>query len=587
MPSVAPGVVALWHVVKGGRSSFTRRDWLDPSVVLTLVAGVFLSAAAIAGYSKNLGFVSQHVLLASSGPVAELYGRADSFSNSLLFWLRATQNSFFLPSVFLAVALICALGSVRHFVSPHVTADHATTCCASAVVQISIVLTVFSLNANREVRFLLPLLPYVSLLVSWGATRLDARRATIAVMVMCLVQFTAVHGESLRFTSRNLPFVAPIRDDREARTVDAIVSRTCPDSRAQGEGHVDRYWNIVGDSRPWLNENTLGYAASKKFAIEHRVRCAYTGIAGYFDADVNAGWNRVLSLKPHYYVATDPDIYPVPDDKVSQALDKLNLPLLNKVETSGSFALEPVLREDPGVMIFRQQNPGQQFSHARASAAAESSAVAEAGLPVARGALFGRNFELLGALMTPATEGMELKLAWRCVRATVLDRNVAVHFVDDSGKILAQADFPQDVGRAPGYARRMGGSRSCTRRETRWSPQRGDCTVRTGTGHVDHRSRPAGLGAAPAAATARQVPGGNKGEQIETWLRPHRADSIRRQLCRIRQVLKSDGAAPSNLQPGWRRGISAPITPFNSANWTPRSLPSVPAFRDRLAATSR
>jgi hypothetical protein len=43
---------------------------------------------------------------------------------------------------------------------------------------------------------------------------------------------------------------------------------------------------------------------------------------------------------------------------------------------------------------------------------------------------------------------MELKLAWRCVRAAVLDRNVAVHFVDDSGKILAQSDFPQDVGRA-------------------------------------------------------------------------------------------------------------------------------------------
>jgi len=446
---VVPGVVALWHVVKGGRSLFTRRDWLDPSVVLTLVAGVFLSAAAIAWYSKNLGFVSQHVSLASSGPVAELYGRADSFSNSLLFWLRATQNSFFLPSVFLAVALICALGSVRHFVSPHVTADHATTCCASAVVQISIVLTVFSLNANREVRFLLALLPYVSLVVSWAATQLDARPATIAVIVMCLVQFTAVHSESLRVTSRNLPFVAPIRDDREARTVDAIVSRTCSDPRAQGEGHVDRYWNIVGDSRPWLNENTLGYVAAKKFAIEDRVRCAYTGIAGYFDADVNAGWNRVLSLDPHYYVATDPDIYPVPDDKVSQAIDKLNISLLNKVETSGSFAPEPVLRDDPGVMIFRRENSRKQFSHAEASAVTEASAVAEAGLPAARGALFGRHFELLGALMTPATGGMELKLAWRCVAAAVLDRLVAVHFVDDTGKILAQADFPQDAGRAP------------------------------------------------------------------------------------------------------------------------------------------
>jgi hypothetical protein len=107
-----------------------------------------------------------------------------------------------------------------------------------------------------------------------------------------------------------------------------------------------------------------------------------------------------------------------------------------------------VLREDPGVMIFRQENRGNS-SVTRSIGRAEASAVAEAGLPVARGALFGRHFELLGALMTSATEGMELKLAWRCVSAAVLDRNVAVHFVDDSGKILAQADFPQDVGRAP------------------------------------------------------------------------------------------------------------------------------------------
>ena len=231
--------------------------------------------------------------------------------------------------------------------------------------------------------------------------------------------------------------------------MDAIVSKTCADPGARGEGHVDRYWNVVGDSRPWFNENTLGYVAAKQFAVADRVRCAYTGIAGYFDADVNAGWSRVLALNPHYYIATDPDIYPIPDDKISQAIDRLNLPLLNRVETSGLFAPEPVLREDPGVMIFRQETPGKQFRHAEASAMADALAVAEASLPVARRVLFGRHFELLGAVMTPAAEGMELKLAWRCVSAAVLDRNVAVHFVDDSGKILAQADFPQDVGRAP------------------------------------------------------------------------------------------------------------------------------------------
>ena len=107
----------------------------------------------------------------------------------------------------------------------------------------------------------------------------------------------------------------------------------------------------------------------------------------------------------------------------------------------GPFDGRSLLHDDPGVETFRQENPGKRFSHA------EAAAVAEAGLPAAGGVRFG-HFELLGAVMTPAREGIELKLAWRCVSAAVLDRLVAVHFVDDSGKILAQADFPQDVGRA-------------------------------------------------------------------------------------------------------------------------------------------
>jgi hypothetical protein len=441
---IGPGVVALWHVVRGGRSLFARQDWLDVSVVITLVVGVSLNTAALAWYSKNLSFVIRHVSLASSGAVAELYGQTDSFGNSLLFWLQATQTSLFLPSVLLVSALLCAFGTVRYFISSHVKVDHFTICCALAVVQISVVLAAFSLNANRDVRFLLPLLPYVALVVSWGVARVDERPATIVVIVMYLAQFTVVHGQSFRYTSQNLPFpyVEPVNlDERQARAVDSIVYTTCSDSRVQGEGNGERYWNIVGDSRPWFNVNTFGYAAAKKFSIEDRVRCSYAGIATYFDADVNAGWNRILSLNPHYYVATDPDTYPIPDDKVSEAISRLNIPLLNRIETSGTFAFQP-LREDPGVMIFRRGKLRRQSSDP------EASAVAEAGLPVARGVRFGRHFELLGALMTPATQGMELKLAWRCVSAAVLDRNVAVHFVDDSGKILAQSDFPQDVSRA-------------------------------------------------------------------------------------------------------------------------------------------
>jgi hypothetical protein len=439
-----PGVVALWHIFKGRRSFWAKREWLEASVVITLVAGVFLNLATLAWYYKNLGSVVQHMSVASSGPVAELYGQTDTFLNALLFWLQATQQSFFLPSVLLVGVVLVLFGTFRQFVSAPVKADNFTMCSALAVMQVLVVLAAFSLSANRDVRFLLPLLPYFSLAVSWGAARLNSRLVTAAVILVWLTQFTVVHGRSFGFMSSNqpLPYLAAINsDDRTALTVESIVDKTCADTRVQSD--VERYWNIVGDSRPWLNVNTLGYVAAKKFTVEDQLRCSYSGIGGYFVDDAKAEWNRILSLNPHYYIATDPDVYPVPDDKVSRAIAQLNLPVLNEIERSGLFKPEPALHEDPGIMIFRREKPVKQFSRV------EASAVAEAGLPAVRGALFGRHFELLGALMTPTTEGIELRLAWRCVSAAVLDRLVAVHFVDEAGKVLAQSDFPQDVGRSP------------------------------------------------------------------------------------------------------------------------------------------
>ena len=434
---VGPGLVALWYVFKPKPSSFVKHEWRQKRVIVTLAAGFLLNFVASAWYYRNITHIIQHVSIASSGPVAELYGKKDSFLNAMLFWLGAVQNSFFLPIILLISGLIFALGAMRYFINFKTRADYFTVCSAIGLVQILIILSTFSLNSNRDFRFLLPLLPYLALLICWSVQQINIYLLTIAATLIFFVQLTVVYGQAFGIASPNpniSPYLVSINmDNTTALTVDAIVSKTCTETRSV------RYWNIVGDSRPWLNVNTLAYTAAKQLTTENRLRCYYGYVGGYFVSDLDKIWREIISLSPLYYITSDPDIYPIPRDKLNQALNQFNIPLLHKIQTSDVFKPQPTLREDPGVLIFRRDSAVKRVDYA------EASAVLEHSVQSVRGARFGENFELLGALLTPAIEGMELKLAWRCVREARLEYMVAVHFVDEAGNILAQSDFAQDV----------------------------------------------------------------------------------------------------------------------------------------------
>ena len=101
-----------------------------------------------------------------------------------------------------------------------------------------------------------------------------------------------------------------------------------------------------------------------------------------------------------------------------------------------------VLLVPVGMSLLQSEGRVKRADHA------EASAVAEHGVQAVRGARFGENIELVGAVLTPATGGMELQLAWRCVHEVRLEYMVAVHLLDETRKILAQLDFAQDIKQA-------------------------------------------------------------------------------------------------------------------------------------------
>lgn len=66
-----------------------------------------------------------------------------------------------------------------------------------------------------------------------------------------------------------------------------------------------------------------------------------------------------------------------------------------------------------------------------------------------QGVTFGDTFQLMGVALTPRREGLALDAVWKCLKSARREFLVPVHFVDGSGKILAQADYPQDPDNGP------------------------------------------------------------------------------------------------------------------------------------------
>lgn len=347
---VGPGLVAFWYVFKAGPRFFVKDEWLQIRVVVAFAAGISLSIGAAAWYRTNITSVIEHVFVSSSGPIAEIYGKKDIFFNTMSYWLGALRNSFFLTSVFFLVTLLFGLAVISYFIKPKTLVKHFTLCSSVAVFQILIVLVVFSLSSNRDVRYLLPVLPYLALLIGWSLAQINRPILTALTILLFAVQLGSTYGQALGImpvAQTVLWWLLPpntMSNQKEAKTLSAVISRTCAKTAA------GPYWNIVGIELLWLNSHSANYVAAKTLGLDDRLGCYYDSV----EFDPNKIWTNILSQNVHYYITVNPNSNPVPS--YLQAVNRNYLPMLQKVQTSELFELEPPLPEDPGLLIFLRKD---------------------------------------------------------------------------------------------------------------------------------------------------------------------------------------------------------------------------------------
>jgi len=353
-----PGLVACFYMLRRHDRQVSgvplqQPTWVSFALAIPMALGTF------AWYIRNFSFVREHLYAGAYGPaVKTMWGKEDTYFNTVAFWIETARTFNFLPGIaelslliIVAAAVMCAMRAKKR-------GGHFALCAGIAALQVITVVIVFSLSPTRQPRYLLPVLPYIAVLIAWSVTQLN-RRVTALVIVTFAIQFVLLHGQALNVMPVVGRWVGPVNwNARSGRVLDAVVARTCERSDAGVR------WNIlaVDPSIPelagdWLAPEPANYVVAKqRLRSGGELPCQF-GYLGdnFFGSDVSSAWESILSRRAQYVIVADQSAYPTPAQVFNQALSRDNFPvLLARLETSDLFEREPPLPQDSGILIFRR-----------------------------------------------------------------------------------------------------------------------------------------------------------------------------------------------------------------------------------------
>ena len=287
---VWPGLVACVYWLRSHRPPEVSRAQRRLTIASWVLA-IPMAVLTAAWYVHNRAAVYPHFQEGTYGQgVKTLWGKEDTYLNTLIFWIQTAREVYFLPGIGELSLLLAGCAVVLYATRARLPA-HFQVCTAAAALQIVTVFMVFSLSPTRQSRYLLPALPYVALVIGWSLAQMNRRSVTAVAFCLFAGQFVLLHGQALNLLPVVSPWVLPVRHLADTgRVLDSLVARTCADSSS---GPI---WNIIAidPSIPelggdWLAPDPANYVvAQQRFRRGGELRCHY----GYFGEDFLAQRSR-------------------------------------------------------------------------------------------------------------------------------------------------------------------------------------------------------------------------------------------------------------------------------------------------------
>jgi len=256
-------------------------------------------------YAYNIDTVIKQAFASTLGDVALNYGDRPSLIPKVAFWSQAFQSSFFgnvsaaLMAVSVAIALICLLQQSH--------AEHIPKCGTPRrnlylpAAQIILVLLILGSQTAEETRYLLPILPSVTVLFVYVFQAVRSASIRTFYVVISIISVIETSFMSLGSYKPPVPTThwlqAPVCNDARKTLVNEIV---CFTSNSLTDGRIQ----FVGYELPWFNANTFSFYSAKN-RLNTNIKANYTSL-GYAENDVNKAIERFHSINPTYYITLNP-----------------------------------------------------------------------------------------------------------------------------------------------------------------------------------------------------------------------------------------------------------------------------------------
>lgn len=320
------------------------------------ISTIILSSSFLLWYGKNFPAILSFSIQASSGEASLLYGEKAHFLYKLYYWLGAFQKSFFAPITMFLIMGVLILALAKSFYdfkksnnsNNSVEFGYFDVVTVVSLSQIMLVIACFSFQVNQENRYLLPLLPYLCLVISWALKKVRQRLLTICVGFVIIFQLIIVQSQALGFTSVSpelsywlYPFD---RNTIEKRTLSGLVDATC------GNKVEENRYNVIGLELPWFNANSATYFSSKHL-LDRDFRCYYTSL-GYAENDVEKAWQRLFDINVNYFAT----LQLRSQVEATNPLNLVSLPILERIQGSTKFTREVFFYDQSRVLLYKKIN---------------------------------------------------------------------------------------------------------------------------------------------------------------------------------------------------------------------------------------
>lgn len=342
---------------------------------LEILASALLASPLVLGAMVWYGHNAHRAITKASRSADDpRFGTKAPFGHKFPIWLHRLDQVTFLQYVdvamlvILGTALVLLIRRRRHHLQGGLRAMAPYAAC---VLTPLVVLALFATSTNDEIRYLLPVIPFLALLIAGLISSVNSRIIGVAALGVLAVQFVLVNLPTTSFNSTKYRYIKLGPPQRNARPRDdlALVARlSCPPGAG---GKI----SIAGVHYPWANMHNIEMLAYEAYAGSGR-RCHYVSLdittTGQTVSPARAS-QVVRGVDPPFYIALD---YGNPRNPVPRGLRLLSEdtgPPFNSTSaivfrsllTSGQWRVVPGSRI--GGFIVLQHAPKKKASHRKAS----------------------------------------------------------------------------------------------------------------------------------------------------------------------------------------------------------------------------